>query len=79
MPLIYFFDLFAQAGFSPPRKFIIQHSTFILLPGMIPRKIRKKIRQIELRSNRIVTETFAGQYHSMFKGQSTNFDEGSEP
>jgi hypothetical protein len=31
---------------------------------MIPREILKKIRQIELRTNRIVTETLAGQYHS---------------
>ena len=28
---------------------------------MIPREILKKIRQIELRTNRIVTETLAGQ------------------
>src|ERR1039457_539135 len=27
---------------------------------MIPREILKKIRQIELRTNRVVTETFAG-------------------
>src|SRR5512147_3071623 len=41
---------------------------------MIPREILKKIRQIELRTNRIVTETLAGQYHSVFKGQGMNFD-----
>ena len=45
---------------------------------MIPRKIFKKIRQIELRTNRIVTETLAGQYHSVFKGQGMNFDEVRE-
>jgi hypothetical protein len=33
---------------------------------MIPREILKKIRQIELRTNRIVNETLAGQYHSVF-------------
>ena len=45
---------------------------------MIPREILKSIRQIELRTNRIVTETLAGQYHSVFKGQGMNFDEVRE-
>ena len=45
---------------------------------MIPREILKKIRQIELRTNRIVTESLAGQYHSVFKGQGMNFDEVRE-
>jgi uncharacterized protein (DUF58 family) len=45
---------------------------------MIPREILKKIRQIELRTNRIVNETLAGQYHSVFKGQGMNFDEVRE-
>src|SRR6516164_3993844 len=39
---------------------------------MIPREILTKIRQIEIRTNRIVTETLAGQYHSVFKGQGMN-------
>ena len=45
---------------------------------MIPREILKKIRQIEIRTNRIVTESLAGQYHSVFKGQGMNFDEVRE-
>ena len=45
---------------------------------MIPREILKKIRQIELRTNRLVTETLAGQYHSVFKGQGMNFEEVRE-
>jgi uncharacterized protein (DUF58 family) len=45
---------------------------------MIPRDILKKIRQIELRSIRLVNETLAGQYHSVFKGQGMNFDEVRE-
>ena len=45
---------------------------------MIPREIIKKIRQIELRTNRVVTETLAGAYHSVFKGQGMNFDEVRE-
>ena len=38
----------------------------------------QKIRQIELRSIRLVNETLAGQYHSVFKGQGMNFDEVRE-
>ncbi len=45
---------------------------------MIPREILKKIRQIELRTNRLVTETVAGAYHSVFKGQGMNFEEVRE-
>lgn len=45
---------------------------------MIPPEILKKIRQIEIRTNRLVTETLGGQYHSVFKGQGMNFDEVRE-
>ncbi len=45
---------------------------------MIPREILKKIRQIELRTNRLVSESLAGAYHSVFKGQGMNFEEVRE-
>lgn len=45
---------------------------------MIPREILKKIRQIEIRTKRLVTESLAGQYHSVFKGQGMNFEEVRE-
>src|SRR5579863_3913372 len=45
---------------------------------MIPREILKKIRHIEIRTNRLVSETLAGQYHSVFKGQGMNFEEVRE-
>src|SRR3954453_17219660 len=45
---------------------------------MIPRELLKKIRQIELRTLRLVNQTLAGQYHSVFKGQGMNFDEVRE-
>jgi len=45
---------------------------------MIPREILKKIRLIELRTTRLVSESLAGQYHSVFKGQGMNFDEVRE-
>jgi uncharacterized protein (DUF58 family) len=45
---------------------------------MIPKDIIRKIRLIELRTNRLVNETLAGRYHSVFKGQGMNFDEVRE-
>jgi uncharacterized protein (DUF58 family) len=38
------------------------------------REILKKVRQIEIRTNRLVTDSLAGQYHSVFKGRGMNFD-----
>src|SRR5437763_3469959 len=55
---------------------VIPHSAFAA--SMIPREILKKIRQIELRTQRLVSETLAGQYHSDFKGQGMNFEEVRE-
>jgi uncharacterized protein (DUF58 family) len=69
-------------GFTPQatrhtgRPFRVPRSALRVV--MIPREILKKIRQIEIRTNRIVTETLAGQYHSVFKGQGMNFDEVRE-
>lgn len=40
--------------------------------------ILKKIRRIELRTRRLVDSSFAGQYHSVFKGRGMNFDEVRE-
>ena len=45
---------------------------------MIPKEILKKIRLIELRTTRLVSEALAGRYHSVFKGQGMNFDEVRE-
>src|SRR2546427_5528420 len=45
---------------------------------MIPREILKKIRQIDIRTHRLVRQTLAGQYHSVLKGQGMNFDEVRE-
>jgi uncharacterized protein (DUF58 family) len=45
---------------------------------VIPREILKKIRQIEIRTRRLVSESLAGQYHSVFKGQGMNFEEVRE-
>jgi uncharacterized protein (DUF58 family) len=42
---------------------------------MLPKELLKKIRAIEIRTRRVVTETLAGQYHSVFKGRGMTFDE----
>lgn len=39
------------------------------------RQILAKVRQIEIRTKRIVTEAMAGAYHSVFKGQGIDFEE----
>jgi uncharacterized protein (DUF58 family) len=41
-------------------------------------RILKKIRRIELRTRYLVDSSFAGQYHSVFKGRGMNFDEVRE-
>src|SRR6201996_2997062 len=40
----------------------------------ITRDILRKVRQIEIRTNRIVADSLAGHYHSVFKGRGMNFD-----
>ncbi|MCA9403522.1 MAG: DUF58 domain-containing protein [Candidatus Omnitrophica bacterium] len=45
---------------------------------MIPKELFRKVRQIEITTSRLVTDAFAGQYHSVFKGQGIEFDEVRE-
>lgn len=45
---------------------------------MNPKEILSKIRRIELRTRRLVEASFAGQYHSVFKGRGMNFEEVRE-
>ena len=45
---------------------------------MLPREILKKVRQIEIRTNREVTDVIGGQYHSVFKGRGMEFEEVRE-
>ncbi|MEI6390429.1 MAG: DUF58 domain-containing protein [Verrucomicrobiota bacterium] len=42
------------------------------------KEILKKVRQIEIRTNRLVNDSLAGQYHSVFKGRGMDFDEVRE-
>lgn len=45
---------------------------------MIPKSLLDKVRRIEIMTNRLVTDVFAGQYHSVFKGRGIEFDEVRE-
>lgn len=45
---------------------------------MIPKEILRKVRQIEIRTSRMVTNVFGGEYHSVFKGQGMEFQEVRE-
>ncbi|MBU1862606.1 MAG: DUF58 domain-containing protein [Candidatus Omnitrophica bacterium] len=45
---------------------------------MIPKEILKQIKRIQITTSRIVTDVFAGQYHSVFKGKGMEFDEVRE-
>jgi len=42
------------------------------------REILKKVRRIEIHTKRLVNDTLAGQYHSVFKGRGMDFDEVRE-
>lgn len=42
---------------------------------MLSNDLIKKIRHIEIRTKRLVTDSFAGEYHSIFKGRGMEFEE----
>lgn len=42
------------------------------------REILSRVRQLEIRTRRLVEETMAGQYHSVFKGRGMDFEEVRE-
>jgi len=44
----------------------------------ISKEILQKVRQVEIKTNRLVDDTLAGHYHSVFKGRGMDFDEVRE-
>jgi len=44
----------------------------------ITKEILKKVRQVEVRTSRLVNDSLAGSYQSVFKGRGMNFDEVRE-
>jgi len=45
---------------------------------MLPKDIIRKIRRIQITTNRLVNESLAGEYHSVFKGRGMEFEEVRE-
>jgi uncharacterized protein (DUF58 family) len=45
---------------------------------MIPKEILKKVRQIQIRSSRLVNDVLAGEYVSVFKGRGMEFEDVRE-
>lgn len=45
---------------------------------MLPKEIVRKIRRIQITAGRLVNESLAGEYHSVFKGRGMEFDEVRE-
>ena len=45
---------------------------------LLTKEILKKVRQIEVRTSRLVNDSLAGSYQSVFKGRGMNFDEVRE-
>ncbi len=45
---------------------------------MIPKEILKKVRQIEIRTGKLVNDVFAGSYESVFRGRGMEFHEVRE-
>ena len=45
---------------------------------MIPKEILKKVKQIQIRSSRLVNDVLAGEYVSVFKGRGMEFEEVRE-
>src|SRR5258706_14929449 len=46
--------------------------------AMIPREVLRKVRHIEIRTRRLITDMFGGEYHSVFKGLGMEFAEVRE-
>ncbi len=46
--------------------------------GMLPGEIIRKIRRIEIRTRRLVNESMAGEYHSVFRGRGMEFSDVRE-
>ena len=45
---------------------------------MLPSEILRRVRRIEIRTHRLVNDTLAGSYHSVFKGTGMEFSEVRE-
>ena len=55
-----------------------RNSTDTALDLELTREILRKVRQVEIRTSRLVADSLAGHYHSVFKGRGMDFDEVRE-
>lgn len=46
--------------------------------GILPREMIRRIRRIEIRTRRLVNESLAGEYHSVFRGRGMEFSDVRE-
>jgi uncharacterized protein (DUF58 family) len=65
--------LISDFGFFIPDSEIRNPKSF-----MLPKEIIQKIRRIQITAGRLVNESLAGEYHSVFKGRGMEFDEVRE-
>ncbi len=49
-----------------------------MMENELNKDILKKVKQIEIHTNRLVNDSLVGDYHSVFKGRGMNFDEVRE-
>jgi len=71
-------SLLACQSLDPDRSQAPQFFSQLSRQMPTPQEILKKIRKIELRTRKLVNASFAGHYHSVFKGQGMNFEEVRE-
>jgi len=57
---------------------VTNHQSPVTIHTMLPKEIIKKIQRIRIRTNRIVSDVFSGEYQSVFKGRGMEFDEVRE-
>lgn len=62
---------------SPPPSCRVALSPHLCTYAVISKELLKKVRQIQIRTSRVVNDIFAGQYHSAFRGQGMEFEEVS--
>ena len=43
-----------------------------MLAGAVPEEVLRSVRRIEIRTRRLVQDSMAGEYHSVFRGSTTS-------
>ena len=72
------FIVLSEEGIQPASLLILFSSVSSQHDIQNIEEIMARVRQLELRAKKLVQESFAGEYHSSFKGQGLDFDEFRE-